>query len=249
MALIQRSSNPAFSEKIYQNEASIATGEGVMTIQGTVNKAITLFVLIFGSAIFTWSLYDPEVGSVNPITWVGLVGGMIAAFVTIFNPKIARITAPIYAVLEGLFLGGISALFDAYAPGIASIAIALTFGVLFSMLFLYKARIINVTEKLKAGIMTATSAIFFVYLVSWILGIFDIYLPMIHSGGPMGIGFSLFVVGLAAFNLLLDFDFIEKGARNGAPKHMEWFGAFGLMLTLVWLYLELLRLLSKLSND
>jgi uncharacterized YccA/Bax inhibitor family protein len=178
-----------------------------------------------------------------------MIGGFITAMITIFRPTSSPITAPIYAVLEGMFLGGISAFFEGMYPGIAIQAVSLTLAVLGVMLFLYKARIIKVTEKLRGGIIAATGAIAVVYLVSWVLSMFNIYLPMIHSSGLMGIGFSLFVVGLAAFNLLLDFDFIEKGARNGAPKYMEWFSAFGLMMTLIWLYLEILRLLSKLNRD
>jgi uncharacterized YccA/Bax inhibitor family protein len=208
-----------------------------------------LFGLVFAAAMYTWSLFDPSLGNVPALTWVGMIGGFILGLVTIFKPTSSPVTAPIYAVLQGMFLGGISAFFDSIYPGIAIQAVSLTLAVLGVKLFLYKARIIRVTEKLRSGIIAATGAIAMVYVVSWILGMFNIYLPMIHSSGIMGIGFSLFVVGLAAFNLLLDFDFIEKGARHGAPKYMEWFSAFGLMMTLVWLYLEILRLLSKLNRD
>jgi uncharacterized YccA/Bax inhibitor family protein len=158
------------------------------------------------------------------------------------------VTAPIYAVLEGLFLGGISAIFEMSYPGIVIQAVALTFGTLFCLLAAYKSRLIKVTENFKLGIVAATGAICLIYLVSIIMGFFGASIPMIHSSGPLGIGFSLFVVTIAALNLVLDFDFIERGSEMGAPKYMEWYGAFGLVVTLVWLYIEILRLLSKLRR-
>lgn len=247
MSVIQRSSNPAFSEKLFSKQGFASQGEA-MTVQGTINKSIILFVLLLIPAYMVWSQFDPENPVVSPLTWVGLVGGLISALVTIFKPTTAPIGAPVYAIFEGMFLGGVSVLFEMWYPGIAMQAIALTFGTMFSMLFLYKSGIIKVTERLRSGIMAATGAIFFVYMISWIMSFFGSSIPMIHESGMMGIGFSLLVIGIAAFNLLLDFDFIEKSAFNGSPKYMEWFGAFGLMLTLVWLYLEFLRLLSKLRD-
>ena len=247
MSVIQRTGNPAFSEKIFSSQGFVAQNQA-MTVQGTVNKTLMLFVLMIIPAYLVWNQFDPETPVVSPLTWVGLVGGLISALVVIFKPITAAIGAPVYAIFEGMFLGGISVLFEMMYPGIAMQAIALTFGTLFSMLFMYKSGMIKVTEKLRSGVMAATGAIFFVYMISWIMSFFGSSIPMIHQGGMMGIGFSLLVIGIAAFNLLLDFDFIEKSALRGSPKFMEWVGAFGLMVTLVWLYMEFLRLLSKLRD-
>ncbi|MEM7009483.1 MAG: Bax inhibitor-1/YccA family protein, partial [Thermodesulfobacteriota bacterium] len=178
----------------------------------------------------------------------GLIGGLIFAFITIFKKTWAPITAPIYAILEGLAIGGISAIFELQFSGIVFQAVSLTFGTLFAMLVTYRLGLIKVTEKFRMGVVAATGAIFVVYLLSFVLGFFSINVPFIHSGGTIGILFSLFVVVIAALNLVLDFDFIEKGAEHGAPKYMEWYGAFGLIITLVWLYIEFLRLLSKLRQ-
>ncbi|MBD79820.1 MAG: hypothetical protein CL840_12975 [Crocinitomicaceae bacterium] len=247
MAVIQRTSNPAFSEKIFANQGFASQGNA-MTVQGTVNKSLILFVCLLIPAYWVWGQFDPANPAVSPLTWVGAIGGLITSLVIIFRPTTAPIAAPIYAALEGMFLGGISVFFEMMYPGIAMQAIALTLGTMFSMLFMYKTGMIKVTEKLRAGIMAATGAIFLVYLVSFILSFFGTSVPMIHEGGMVGIGFSVLVIGIAAFNLLLDFDFIEKSALHGSPKYMEWFGAFGLMVTLVWLYIEFLRLLAKLRE-
>ncbi len=186
---------------------------------------------------------------------ISAIGGFIVAMITIFKPTAAPVTAPIYAALEGVFLGAISKIYDvAYAAkfagttGIVIQAVMLTCGTLFMMLFVYQTGLVRVTEKLKAGIITATGALALFYMVTMLLSLFGVQMPLIFSSSPLGIGFSLLVVGLAAFNLLLDFDFIEKAAYAGAPKYMEWYGAFGLILTLVWLYLEILRLLQKLAD-
>ncbi|MGB0403916.1 MAG: Bax inhibitor-1/YccA family protein [Salibacteraceae bacterium] len=247
MALIERSSNPAFSQKIYADQGYVGQSDA-MTVQGTVNKSFMLFGILMVGAFYSWSLFDPAAPATPSVTWIGAIGGFVAALVTIFRPKVSGISAPIYAGLEGLFLGGISVMLEMRYPGIAMQAVMLTMGTMFSMLFMYKTGMIKVTEKLRSGIMAATGAIFLVYLISWIMSFFGSSVPMIHQGGMMGIGFSLLVIGIAAMNLLLDFDFIEKSARSGAPKYMEWFGAFGLMVTLIWLYLEFLRLLSKLRD-
>ena len=178
----------------------------------------------------------------------GAIGGLIVAIVTAFKKEWSPVTAPIYAVLEGLFLGGISATFEARWPGIVVQAVALTFGTLFCLLMAYKSRIIKVTENLRLGIFAATGAIAVFYLVTIVLSFFKIQVPFVFGSGPIGIIFSLVVVVIAALNLVLDFDFIEKGAEHGAPKYMEWYGAFALMVTLIWLYLEILRLLSKVRD-
>jgi len=182
--------------------------------------------------------------------WVfgGSIGGLIVALITVFKKQWASISAPVYALLEGLALGGISSIFEAQFPGIVMQAVGLTFGTLFCLLLAYKSGMIKATENFKMGVVAATGGIFLVYMVSWVLGMFSVRIPFIHESGLMGIGFSLFVVVIASLNLVLDFDFIESGAAQGAPKYMEWYAAFGLMVTLVWLYLEILRLLAKLKD-
>ncbi|MCB0481203.1 MAG: Bax inhibitor-1/YccA family protein [Flavobacteriales bacterium] len=247
MALIERSSNPAFSDKIF-DKAMAGTWDEKMTVQGTVNKSLILFVTMLVPALYVWNLYYSGT-STTGLMLLGGIGGFIAALVTIFKPTSAAISAPIYAALEGLFLGGISAMFESSYPGIVMQAVGLTFGTMFVMLFGYRSGLIKVTEKFKAGVFAATGAVAFVYFLSFIFSMFGGSMPMIHEGGLMGIGFSLVVIVIAALNLVMDFDFIYKNAVTGAPKYMEWFSAFGLMITLVWLYLEFLRLLSKLNRE
>lgn len=247
-----RTANPALNKKTFANLAYTAETKQ-MTIQGTVNKTFIMLLLLMVSAGYTWRLFFSQVGEKDPgvvVPWMigGAIGGLIVAIVTIFKKNWANITAPLYALLEGLFLGGLSAFMEAQFPGIVLQAVALTFGILFALLFAYKARIIKATEKFKSGIIAATGGIFLVYIATWILGFFNIQIPFIHGSGTIGILFSLFVVVIASLNLVLDFDFIEHGAQQGAPKYMEWFGAFGLMVTLVWLYIEILRLLAKLQS-
>jgi uncharacterized YccA/Bax inhibitor family protein len=178
----------------------------------------------------------------------GLIGGLVFAVITIFKKTWAPYTAPVYAILEGLVIGGISAYAESQFKGIVFQAVALTFGTLLSLLVAYRSGVIKVTEKFRLGVVAATGAIFLVYIVSMVLGFFGVSVPLIYSGGTIGILFSLFVVVIAALNLVLDFDFIERGAVEGAPKYMEWYGAFGLMVTLIWLYIEFLRLLTKLRQ-
>jgi uncharacterized YccA/Bax inhibitor family protein len=200
--------------------------------------------------MWTWNQFfttrDPA--SVGGYTMIGAIGGLIVAMVTIFKKEWSPVTAPLYAVLEGLLLGGVSAMFELRFPGIAIEAVALTFGTCFCLLLAYRSGLIRVTQKFTAGLVAATGAIMLVYFATMIVGFFGVQVPYIYGSGPIGIGFSLVVVGIAALNLVLDFNFIEQGAANGAPKYMEWFGAFGLMVTLVWLYLEMLRLLAKLRD-
>ena len=238
-----RSGNPVLRDSTFTQTRPIGSTE-VMTIQGTVNKTFILLLLCVLTASFVWK--DPV--RFMPLMWVGMIGGFIAAIVTAFNKQWAAITAPIYALLEGLFLGGISAMFERQYPGIVIQAVGLTFGTLFCLLMAYKSRLIKPTENFKLGIFAATGAIGVFYFISIIISFFGIQMPLIHDSGPLGIGFSFFVVVIAALNLVLDFDFIERGSEHGAPKYMEWFGAFGLMVTLVWLYLEILRLLAKLRG-
>lgn len=240
-----RTSNPMMKEKVFTQAIA---GTETMTLQGAVNKTVALLALVVIGASYSWNLYynqGPE--AVQPWMIGGLIGGLVFAMITIFKAAWAPKTAPIYAVLEGLALGGISAIFEARYPGIVIQAVGLTFGTLFALLFAYKARLIRATENFKLGIFAATGGIAVVYLISFVGRMFGWQMPVIHESGPMGILFSLFVVVIAALNLVLDFDFIERG-DGVAPRYMEWYAAFGLIVTLVWLYLELLRLLSKLRD-
>lgn len=244
MPNLMRTSNPALNEKAFKGQ--VATGEA-MTLQSTVNKTGLLLLCVVATAAWTWGMSHSNTPEAA-LPWMmgGLVGGFIMALVTIFKKEWSPVTAPVYALLEGLVLGGISAIFEHSYPGIAIQAVGLTFGTLFVMLVAYKTGVIRATEKFKIGVLAATGGIALLYFVEMILGMFfHIQVPMIHQSGPWGIAFSLFVVVIAALNLVLDFDMIETGVQNGAPKYMEWYGAFGLMVTLIWLYLEILRLLGK----
>ncbi len=243
-----RTSNPALNDRIFRG-VPYASGE-TMTLQGTVNRTGILLLCAMATAAWTWHLaMSPEsAAAVVPLMWVGLLGGLVFALVTSFKPAWSPVTAPIYALLEGLALGGISAAFEVRFPGIPIEAVCLTFGTLLVLLLAYSARIFRVTQKFRLGVVAATGAIMLFYVVEMVLGLFHIHLGAVNGSGAIGIGFSLVIVGVAALNLVLDFDFIERGAMAGAPKYMEWYGAFGLMVTLVWLYLEMLRLLAKLQR-
>ena len=242
-----RTANPTLSEKVFTGLAPIQVDARSMTVQGAVNRTGILLALTLLTAGWTWNLYtatgDPA--TVTPWLWGGALGGLVLALVTVFKMQWAPLTAPIYALLEGLFLGGISAMFEMSYPGIVVQAIGLTFGVLAALLFAYKARVVQATPAFRRGVIAATGGIFLVYLLSMVLGFVGVSIPFIHDSGPIGILFSLFVVVIAAMNLVLDFDLIERGAESGAPKYMEWYGAFAIMVTLIWLYLEILRLLAK----
>lgn len=241
-----RTGNPALSAKTFERYGPIAVGEG-MTIEGTVNRAGFLLLVLVATATWTWMQTSAGV-PVQGYLWGGFIGGFVVALITIFKPALSPFTAPVYAALEGLALGAISAILEARYTGIVIQAVALTFGTLFALLIAYRSRLIPVTENFRLGIVAATGGIAIFYLVAIGLGFFGIRIAFLHEGSALGIGFSVFVVVIAALNLVLDFDFIEKGAEHGAPKYMEWYGAFGLIVTLVWLYLEILRLLSKLRN-
>ncbi len=215
-----------------------------MTLQGAINKTGILLLLCVGAAGFSWT--HPELS--GPLVLIGLLGGLIACLVGTFKPATSPIAAPIYAVLEGLALGAISQMFEIRAPGIVVNAMLLTFGVLAVMLMLYTSRTIRVTDKLVKGIFAATGAVMLVYVVDMVLSMFGVRMPLIHESGWLGIGISVVIAGIAAFNLLIDFAMIENGVSNGSPKYMEWYCGMALLVTLVWLYLELLRLLSKLRS-
>ncbi|MGQ1908701.1 Bax inhibitor-1/YccA family protein [Marinifilum sp. RC60d5] len=250
---LTKSSNPVLSDKIFYNSRLQSHSE-TMTINGTVNKIALLLFFVVAAASYTWGMVLDSAGSgqitssVYPWMIGGAVGGLILAFVTVFKPAWSPYTAPFYALFEGLFLGGISALMNASYPGIVMQAVGLTFGTLFAMLFAYKTGLIKVTQKFRAGIVAATGGIMIFYFITWIMNMFGIGNGFYYGSSLLSIGISLFVVAIAALNLVLDFDFIEKGSQAGAPKYMEWYGAFGLMVTLIWLYIELLRLLSKIAN-
>ncbi len=250
-----RSSNPALSDNVFRNFESYGDTT-VMTVTGTAIKTMIAIVLAFATAIFTWKQYDPlNMGPLQGLMIGGLIVGLIAAIATMFKKTWAPITTPIYALAEGCFLGGISAIIQeqlnarmADAPPIAFQACVLTFGTLAVMMTVYQTGLIKVTDKLRMGVVAATGGIALLYLVSMVMSFFGSGIGFIHSAGPFGIAFSVFVVGLAAFNLLLDFDLIDRLTASRAPKYMEWYGAFALMVTLVWLYIEILRLLSKLNR-
>jgi len=244
-----KSGNPVLSEDVFSQWAAADRRATVMTIEGTAGKALILLMILIATAAIAWNQALSGSGTTTILMFGGLIGGLVLAIATVIKPAWSPVTAPLYAACEGLLLGAISSLFNQRYQGIVAEAVGLTFGVTFVMLAIYVTRLIRVTPKLTVAIMAATGAVCLVYLATWILGFFGLAVPYIHQGGMIGIGFSVVVVGIAAFNLLLDFDMIERGAAAEAPKFMEWYGAFGLMVTLVWLYLEILRLLRKFADQ
>lgn len=219
-----------------------------MTLEGTVNKTGILLLTALLTASYSWSVFATQgAAAAMPLMLIGAIGGLIVAMITIFAHRYAHITAPLYAALEGLFLGAVSAMYNEQYQGLPMQAVILTFAVLIGLLFAYRSGWIKATENFKLGVFAATAGIALFYVIAIVLSFFGIQAPLIHDNGWMGIGFSLVVVGVAALNLVMDFDFIEKAA-GVAPKQQEWVGAFGLTVTLVWLYLEILRLLAKLQS-
>ena len=252
-----RSGNPALSENTFLDLGSgtvVQGNAGAMTLNGTVNKTAFLLVLCLAGALYSWSQFAAALaagnpGAVMPYVWGGAIGGFVVALVTIFKKEWAMYTAPLYALLEGLFLGAVSAMFNQRYPGIATQAVILTFGTLAALLFAYRSGLIKATENFKLGVVAATGGIALLYLAQLGLNLFHFKgMSFINGSSTMGIVFSVGVVIVAALNLVLDFDFIEQGVEQGAPKYMEWYAAFVLMVTLVWLYLEILRLLGKLQS-
>ena len=237
------SSNPVMTEQAFQKSAgTLVQGGETMTVNGAVNKTLILTGILLLGTVFSYA--NP-----NPILmWGGAIGGFIVVIISVFKPQYSNITAPIYAGLEGLFVGGISAAYASVFKGIIFQAVTITMAILFMMLFLYKSGIIKVTKSFRTGVIMATGAVALVYIVSLVLGMFGIQIPYLHQGGMIGIGISLVIIGIASLNLLLDFDNFEKGEQYGAPAYMEWFSAMGLLITLVWLYLEVLRLVAMLSG-
>jgi uncharacterized YccA/Bax inhibitor family protein len=244
-----KSSNPALSRATWTVNGEHAGYGPTMTISGTVNKTGILLILVALTAVWTWNQFlNGGAQAVGGLMIVGLIGGLVAAMATIFKKEWSPVTAPVYALLEGLVLGSLSAMMELRFPGIAIESVALTFGTCICLLLAYRAGLIQASQRLTAGIIAATGGIALIYLASMVLGFFHVQIPGIFGSGPVGILFSLVVVTVAALNLVLDFSFIEDCAGRGAPKYMEWYGAFGLMVTLIWLYMEILRLLSKLRD-
>ncbi|MFA6336089.1 MAG: Bax inhibitor-1/YccA family protein [Bacteroidales bacterium] len=246
--------NPVLSEKVFRNTVTTES-TGVMTVQGTAVKALILIFMVLAGAIYTWKIAYEAINpaSIQPWMWGGAIGGFVVAMIISFKPVWAQYLAPIYAVLEGLFLGGISAIFSqafaTTAPGIVMNATLLTILTAVVMLLIYRTKIIKVNGKFARVMLIAVGTIALYYFVTIILGLFGVNLTMLHDSGPLSICISLVIVGFAAFSLLLDYNFIEEASAQGAPKYMEWYGAFGLMVTLVWLYLEILKLLAKFAGN
>lgn len=245
-----RTANPALNAKTFERAGALTIPGEAMTLEGTVTKSALLILLLLLPATWMWGkIYTtPDPSAVMPWVMVGVLGGLVVAVVTVFKQAWAPVTAPIYAMLQGLVLGGFSAIFEVQFPGIVIQAVALTIGTFLCLLMAYRSGLIQATENFKLGVVAATGAIALVYLSSIVLSLFGIAVPFLHDSGPIGIGISLFIVTIAALNLVLDFDFIEQGVQSGAPRYMEWYAAFGLLVTLVWLYLEILRLLAKLRS-
>ncbi len=247
MPPLMKTSNPALPLKTFQGFP--LTNDAAMTFDGTVLKTAILLLCSFVAATTAWSAYmGGSAAAVLPLLAIGVIGGFIIALVTIFKKELSLLTAPIYALLEGLALGSISAILEIPFPGIAIKAVSLTYGVLFVMLFAYSLHLVPLTNKLRMGIVAVTGAFVLFYGAGFFLSFFGINFAVLNGSSPFSMGFSCVVVVAAAFSFILDFDFIQRGARAGAPKYMEWYGAFGLMVTLVWLYPEIFRLLFKLRS-
>jgi len=237
-----RSGNPALNKKTFENLTN--TRGDVMTLDGTVNKTALGLLLLMCAAYYTYSSQNLS------LIWPGFIGGFILAIITIFKKEWSPMTVPVYAVLQGLALGGVSSIYASVYTGIVQQAIFLTFGIFLTLLLAYKSKLIKPTENFKLGVVAATGGIAIVYFASFIMSMFGSGLSIMSPDNSswMSIGFSLFVVVIASLNLVMDFDFIEDASEKGVPKYMEWYGAFGLLVTLVWLYLEILRLLAKLNG-
>jgi uncharacterized YccA/Bax inhibitor family protein len=249
-----RTNNPALSNAFTGQVARDASDR--MTVPGTINRTGLLLLIAATTALFAWNQSvqtdggygDQPVFVPTAWLWIGMVGGLVTALATIFKKTWAPVSAPLYAAFEGLLLGALSGSFEVRFPGIVFQAMTGTFGTLGALLFAYRTGLIRATERFKLGVAAATGGIAIIYLVGLVMNLFGSHIPYIHESGGIGIGFSLLVVSVAALNLILDFDFIETGARGRAPKYMEWYSAFSLMVTLVWLYMEMLRLISKVRS-
>lgn len=230
-----------------ETRGPVVADADVMTVGGTAAKTGLLLLLVLATGAWGWSLVDPVAGETTIPGWwfLAAIGAFVLAIVTAFRPRLAIVTGPIYALTMGVAIGAISHVYDARFEGIVLQAILATAAVFIVMLVLFVTRTIRVTRRLRSIVIGATLGIALFYLVSIVLSLFDVAIPLVWDSGPIGILFSVVVVGIAAFNLLLDFDLIERGVLAGAPSHLEWYGAFGLMVTIVWMYIEILRLLGK----
>ena len=247
-----RTGNPALNEAAFRNAATFdAAPSDRMTLSGAVAKSAMLLLILVAAGSITWTQAFGPAGMTplfHGLVWGGSILGLIIALVTVFKPQWSPLTAPVYACCQGLFLGGLSAIYETQFQGLVVQAVGLTVGIFAVLLGTYASGLVKPSENFKLGVVAATGGVALVYLVSFGLSFFGISIPLIHGSGWVGIGFSLFVVVLASLNLVLDFDFIETGAERGAPKYMEWYSAFGLLVTLIWLYVEILRLLAKLRS-
>lgn len=240
-----QTNNPVWKDDVFQRSR---TNDTTMTFYGTLAKISVLFLLLLGTAIYTW-MQHARGENIELLIGTGIIGSLIIAIFTIFIPKISPYTAPVYAILEGFAIGGISAYLEASYPGIVIQAVSITFSILAALLLLYATGLIKVTKKFRIMVISATLGILMLYLVHFILRLFfQIEIPFLHSSGPVGIAINAFIAAIAALNLVLDFDFITRGIKKRSPKYLEWYAAFGLMITLVWLYFEILRLLQKLRK-
>ena len=239
-----KSSNPAFSDKLLKSQSyAFSSDQATMSVSGTIHKTGFLTLILIASAAYAWQTHS------QLLLWVGIGGGLILAFSTIFKPAWSPVTAPLYAAFEGLAIGTVSAVYSQLYSGIIPKAVLLTFAILMTMLLTYRLGIIKATAKFRAGIVMATGGVFLFYLITMLLRFFGVDTSMLFSGGMLGIGISLVIIVIAAMNFILDFDFVEQGAANRLPRYFEWYGAFGIMVTLVWLYMEILRLLSYFSGN
>lgn len=239
------SSNPALRSSALERFGRHATGEAAMTVNGTATKTLILLLVTTFAAAVVWRSPAEQW---NTAIMIGMIGGLVFALATTFKPNWAPFSAPLYAVLEGMALGGISALYNTRYKGLPVMAVFATMITAISLFAIYRARLITVTDRMRSVATMALLGLALTYLVQIVLGFFGMQIPLINGSGIIGIGFSLLATGLAAFFLLLDMDQVEKMAKSGLPKSMEWYGAFSFLVTLVWLYLEMLRLLSKLNR-
>ncbi len=245
--------NPTLSEKVFSKTLG-QQDAGVMSVRGTMSKFILLLFMMIAGATYTWTMYNAgKVDTLSTLTWTGAIGGFVCVLVMCFRPQSSKYLAPLYSILEGFFLGGISVIVNGALakkyPNVVFMAVGVTFAVAIAMFLLYSFRIIKPTEKFKSVVVSATFGIALFYLAVMVLRMFHVSMPFMYNSSPLGIGISLFVIAIAALNLIIDFGRIEDGAQMGAPKFMEWYSAFGLLVTIVWLYIEVLKLFMRLANN
>ena len=247
---VRRTGNPGLNERTFASQSRLGIGVAGMTLKGTIDKSFLMLIVLMVAALWPWSqMTGGDVDAVSSTMLLGLIGGFVLALIISFKASLAPYLALPYAALEGLAVGGISAILETRYHGIAIQAVGLTFGVLAVLLFAYRMRWVRATAQFRAMVIGATGGIALLYIATMVLGFFHVSVPVLYAATPLGIGISLVIVGIAALNLVLDFDLIERGVTGGAPKYMEWYAAFGLMVTLVWLYIEILRLLSKVRRN